>query len=111
MNKLNELTIVDAAKQLRARECTVRELWDACLESACAKNPELNAFLEIFDADDAAIAAAQKRIDAHDSSLLAGIPLAIKDNILIEGKVASAGSKMLENYRATYDATVIQKLK
>jgi aspartyl-tRNA(Asn)/glutamyl-tRNA(Gln) amidotransferase subunit A len=111
MKKPNEMTIVEAAKQLRARECTVRELWDACLESARAKNPELNAFLEIFDADDAAIAAAQKRIDANDSSLLCGIPLAIKDNILIEGKVASAGSKMLENYRATYDATVIQKLK
>lgn len=120
MSKLNEMTIVEAARALRARECTVRELWDACAAAAHAKNSELHAYLEIFDADAAAIAAAQKRIDAGhpvgcpdagDESLLCGIPLAIKDNILIEGKIASAASKMLENYRATYDATAIKKLK
>jgi aspartyl-tRNA(Asn)/glutamyl-tRNA(Gln) amidotransferase subunit A len=59
----------------------------------------------------AAIEAAQKRIDAGEAPLLCGIPLAIKDNILIEGKIASAASKMLENYTAAYDATVIRKLK
>src|SRR3989344_42621 len=105
------MTIVESARALRARECTVRELWDACAEVAEEKNPELNAFLEIFPADDSAIFAAQKRIDDGDESLLVGIPLAIKDNILIEGKIVSAGSKMLANYRATYDATVIKKLK
>ncbi len=111
MNKLNELTIVGAAEGLRAGEFTVRELWEACAETARARNPELNAYLEIFDADELALISAQERIDNHDPSLLVGIPLAIKDNILIEGKVASAASKMLENYRATYDATVIRKLK
>lgn len=113
VKKPNEMTIEEAAHALRAREILVRELWDACLESAHAKNPELNAFLEIFDADERAIEAAQIRIDTEKESapLLCGIPLAIKDNILIEGKIASAASKMLENYRATYDATVIKKLK
>lgn len=111
MKNYNEMTIEEAARALRARELSVRELWDACAEAARAKNPELNAYLEIFDADDAAIAAAQQRIDANDPSLLCGIPLAMKDNILIEGKIASAASKMLENYRATYDATVVKKLK
>src|SRR5580700_2856048 len=111
MNKPNEMTIGEAARALRAREFTVRELWDACEMLAQEKNLEINAFLEIFTADEAAIAAAQKRIDANDKSLLCGIPLAIKDNILIEGKVASAASKMLETYTATYDASVIKKLK
>lgn len=111
--KPNEMTIVEAAKALRAREMTVRELWDACTAAAHAKNQELNAYLELFDADDAAIEAAQKRIDAEGDAapLLCGIPLAIKDNILIEGHIASAASKMLANYRATYDATVVKKLK
>jgi aspartyl-tRNA(Asn)/glutamyl-tRNA(Gln) amidotransferase subunit A len=110
---LNELTIVEAARGLRVKEFTVRELWDACHAVAVAKNPELNAYLEIFEADAAAIAAAQERIntEGEQAPLLCGIPLAIKDNILIEGKIASAASKMLENYRATYDATVIAKLK
>ncbi|MDO8566871.1 MAG: Asp-tRNA(Asn)/Glu-tRNA(Gln) amidotransferase subunit GatA [bacterium] len=116
MKKPNELTIVEAARALRAREFSVRELWDACAEAARAENPALNAFLEIFDADAAAIESAQRRIDSggspsSKSDLLLGIPLAIKDNILIEGKIASAASRMLENYRATYDATVVKKLK
>lgn len=108
---LYELSITEAAKGLRAGEFTVRELWDACVENAKARNAELHAYLEIFAADEEAIAKAQKRIDAGDAPVLCGIPLAIKDNILIEGKVASAASKMLETYVAPYDATVIEKLK
>ena len=113
MSNLNELTIVEAARALRARECSVRELWDTCEAAAKEKNGELNAYLELFDADKAAIDAAQKRIDEEGAAapMLCGMPLAIKDNILIEGHIASAASKMLENYRATYDATVISKLK
>lgn len=42
---------------------------------------------------------------------LAGVPLAIKDNMLISGLPATAASRMLENYKAAYDATVITKLK
>lgn len=109
--KPNEMNIIEAARALRARELTVRALWDACTAAVKEKNPELNAYLEVFEADDAAIADAQKRIDEGDTSVLCGIPLAIKDNILIEGKIASAASKMLENYTATYDATVIKKLR
>jgi aspartyl-tRNA(Asn)/glutamyl-tRNA(Gln) amidotransferase subunit A len=113
MNKWNEMTIEEAARALRARDCSVRELWDACIAVAHKKNPELNAYLEIFSADEVAIESAQKRIDTEgeNAPLLCGIPLAIKDNILIEGHIASAASKMLESYRATYDATVITKLK
>lgn len=109
----NELTIAEAARALRAKEVSVRELWDACREAAVARNPELNAYLEIFETDDAAIEAAQKRIDDEGPAapMLCGIPLAIKDNILIEGKVASAASKILSNHVAAYDATVISKLK
>lgn len=113
MTKLNEMTIAEAARALRMRECTVRELWDACSETARARNGELNAFLELFDADEEAIKSAQERIDREGSAapLLCGIPLAMKDNILIEERIASAGSKMLGNYRATYDATVTKKLR
>lgn len=115
-NPLNELTITEAARSLRAKEFSVRELWDACVDAANARNAELNVYLELFPADEAAIAAAQARIDAEASGgeaapLLCGIPLAIKDNILIQGHIASAASKMLANYVATYDATVIAKLK
>ena len=111
--KLNELSITEAARALRAKEFSVRELWDACAKAAEERNGELNAYLELFDADDAAIAAAQACINTEgdDAPVLCGIPMAIKDNILIEGHIASAASKMLANYVAPYDATVIEKLK
>ncbi len=110
---LNEYSIVEAARGLRAGEFSVRELWDACANEAKKRNPELNAYLELFPADEEAIGAAQTRIDkeGNEAPLLCGIPLAMKDNILIEGRIASAGSKMLANYTATYDATVTKKLK
>jgi aspartyl-tRNA(Asn)/glutamyl-tRNA(Gln) amidotransferase subunit A len=113
MKPLPELTLLEAGDALRAKECTVRELWDACAAAAHEKNPSLNAYLELFEADDAAIEAAQARIDTEGAGApaLCGIPLAVKDNILIEGRVASAASKMLEAYHATYDATVVRKLK
>lgn len=110
---LNEYTLMEAAAGLRSGAFSVRALWDACADAAAARNPELNAYLELFPADEAAIAAAQERIDREGgrAPLLCGMPLAMKDNILIEGKVASAASKMLANYRAAYDATVTKKLK
>ncbi|MDQ3230254.1 MAG: amidase family protein, partial [Pseudobdellovibrionaceae bacterium] len=42
---------------------------------------------------------------------LAGVPIAIKDNIMVDGQNVSCGSQLLRNHRAAYDATVVQKLK
>ena len=111
--KLNEVSILEAAKLLRSGECTVSELFDACRNEAIARNEELNAYLEIFERDEAAIEAAQKRINKEkdNAPLLCGIPLAMKDNILMKGRIASAASKILAKYVATYDATAVEKLK
>ena len=48
--KPNELSITEAARALRAKEFTVRELWDACAAAAQERNGELNAYLELFAA-------------------------------------------------------------
>lgn len=48
--------------------------------------------------------------DAPESSVLAGIPYAAKDNLLVRGTVATAGSRILEHYRSAYDATAVSRL-
>lgn len=65
-------------------------------------NESLNCALEIFDKDDA--------ISRMQSGPLHGIPGLIKDNICQEGQITSAASKILETYRAPYDATIVQRL-
>ncbi len=111
MSKLNELSIIDASKKLAAKEISAVELAAACRRSIEEHNGSLNAYLEVFDDIEAQAAAADARRVAGENHPLLGIPLAIKDNILIEGRRASAASKMLENYVATYDATIISRLK
>ncbi len=111
MINLKELTIEKAHEALEKGEYLVRELIDAYLAVIKEKNPELNAYLEIYADIGAQVEAAQKKFADKTATLLTGIPFAIKDNILYEGHIASASSKILENYTATYDATVIEKLK
>ena len=78
-----------------------------------AKNQEINAFLDVYDdaRADAERATARYKEEGENAPMLLGMPLAIKNNILIKGKKATAASKMLENYIAPYDATVITRLK
>lgn len=107
---IKNLTIKEAHELLISKKMSVLELVDAVLKVAEGER-DLNAYLEIFDDAHAQAESAQKIIDEGRSTMMTGIPLAMKDNILIKGKIASASSKMLENYTATYDAFVTKKLR
>lgn len=111
MIDLATLTIKEARKKLDAKEFSAVDLASAYLAEIEKKNKELNAYLEVFDDVLAQAKVADEMIARGESYPLLGIPLAIKDNILIKGRKVSAASKMLENYIASYDATIIQKLK
>ena len=116
MSKLNELSITEAAQKLQAGEITAVDLARACLteikkDKPAGQEDRLNAYLEVFDDIEEQAKKADERRAAGENHQLLGIPLAIKDNILIEGRRVSAASKMLDGYVATYDATVIKKLK
>jgi len=110
MIETDNLTISSAARHLKNGDFSATELADTYLKRISEQNGELNAFLEIFDDVKNQAAAAQKKIEAGEATTLTGIPLAIKDNILIKGRRASAASKILEGYKASYDAAVIEKL-
>ena len=109
---LSTLTIAEARRALDAKEYSAIELTNAYLTAIADKNPEIHAYLEVWEKSAREEArGADEMIARGESRPLTGIPIAVKDNILIEGRIASAGSKMLENYTAVYDATVIKKLK
>lgn len=112
MIDLASLTITKIQKALRNKDFSARELTEAYRASIATHNRELNAYLEVFDD---AIQGAMD-VDAlisrgEELPPLAGVPIAMKDIILIKGHIASAASKILENHRAVYDATVTEKLK
>ncbi|MBI2626533.1 MAG: Asp-tRNA(Asn)/Glu-tRNA(Gln) amidotransferase subunit GatA [Candidatus Nealsonbacteria bacterium] len=95
------------------KEFSALELTKAFLDEIDKSNEKIFAFLTVTR--DSALSQA-KRIDdlisaGQDLPLLAGIPLAVKDNIMVEGARCTASSKILEEYIAPYDATVIKKLK
>lgn len=108
---IDTLSIASARKALDAKEYSARELAEAHLNAIEHTNPELNAYLEVFDDVRAQADHADEVLRRGEQKALTGIPLAMKDNILIQGKRVSAASKILENYVAPYDATVTKKLK
>ena len=108
---LKSLTISKAHKAMMDGVFSSVELTKAYIEQINKQNKEVNAYLEVYDDAVAMAEEADKRFKSGKAGLLTGIPCAIKDNILVKGKVASSSSKILENYHATYDATVISKLR
>jgi len=109
---LRSLTIASWQEQLAARTARAVDLIEAYQTEIARRNGDLNAYLEVFDDARAAAAASDKFIaEGNSPRPLEAVPLAIKDNILIEGKIASAASKMLASYRAAYSATVIDRLR
>ncbi len=113
MDELLSLSIHDLHKKLVDRSVSSLELTDAYLAAIEKNNADLYCYLEVL-ADEArkdAEHADELLVEEKNPSLLLGIPLALKDNILVEGARCTAASKMLENYQASYDATVVKKLK
>ncbi|OHB16996.1 MAG: aspartyl/glutamyl-tRNA amidotransferase subunit A [Parcubacteria group bacterium RIFCSPLOWO2_01_FULL_40_65] len=98
---IKNLTIREVKRGLDKKEFSQEELRQEFLKSIKKKNPDLNAYLSVFKNEEPEV----------NKGVLAGVPCAIKDNILINGTGCTAASKILENYISTYDATVIKKLR
>jgi len=111
MIDLSTLTIKSAREGLKSGKFSSHDLVQTCLNVIKEKNPELNAFLEVFDdVLDRANEADKKIAEGIDLPLL-GIPVALKDNMLVAGQKCTAGSKILEGFVAPTDCTAVRKLK
>ena len=110
---LNKLTIVQAHQGLKKKEFSSVELTEAVLNRIKERNQDIGAYLTITEesALKQAIKIDKKIANKEEISVLTGMPMAVKDIILVDGIKCTAGSKILENYIAPYDATVIKRLK
>lgn len=108
-----DLSIKELHRGFKNKEFSSTEVTKAYLSQIKKTDSEISAYLSITK--DLALKQAEKADNVITTKgefpILTGVPCAIKDNILIEGEKATAASKILENYVAPYDATVIKKLK
>ena len=112
MKKLNELTIKEAREKLDSGEISSQAITEACLLNIKKYNKEINACLSLCEKEALQAAKeADKRLQSGEKGGLLGIPYLCKDVIMTKGIKTTAASKILENYIAPFDATVIVKLK
>lgn len=108
---LRNLTIKKAHIHLKNGDFSAVDLTKAYLQNIKERDVEIHAYLEVFKDAIEQAKKADEMIKGSQVTLMTGIPMAVKDNILIKDKISSSASKMLENHRAVYNATVIKKLK
>lgn len=101
MEQLINLTGLEIAAKLKAKDFSPQEVASFFKKRSEKFNPRLNSFVEIYS----------QPLEAKGDSALAGVPIAIKDNICIQGKTITCASKILATHKAAYQATVIEKLK
>lgn len=110
---LMKLTAVQLSEKIRAGEIRVAEAVQAALDAIEEKDQTINAFITV-DREGALKAAEeiQKKIDAGElTGPLAGVPVAVKDNICTKGLKTTCASKILYNFVPTYNAEVIENLR
>lgn len=107
------LTAVELGKKIKNKEITVVEATTAYLDAMEERDKDINAFVSM-DREGALKRAeeVQKKIDSGElTGPLAGVPVAIKDNMCINGMLTTCSSKILSNFKPTFTATAVEKLE
>ncbi len=109
-----EMSVSQAAHALQEREISSRELASSFVQRIKEVEPKVKGFANILD--EAKILTRAELVDklrlaGENTSLLAGIPMALKDNMCTRGVATTCASRFLENYLPPYDAHVVEKLE
>lgn len=109
---ITELTVHELQEKIKSKELTIQDIVKAYVDRINEKEKDVQAFITTLE--DHAIKQAKeiqnKKETGEITGDLAGIPIGIKDNICTKGVKTTCASKMLENFVAPYNATVIEKL-
>ena len=110
---IKDLTIKKFREGIEKGDFSVKEVTEEIFKNIKKDNDVLNVYLETFNerAMENAERSDKKIANKETLGVLEGVPMAFKDNILIEGQIASSASKVLKNYRAAYNATVTSRLE
>ena len=112
MQELLKKSAMEQSKALKNKEVSAVELTSAALDRIKTVDEKLGAFNSLTEetALDTAKKVDEKIAKGEELPLLAGVPLALKDNMNLIGSRTTASSKILENFVSPYNATVTQKL-
>ena len=111
--KLMQLTAAECGRMIQNREISAVELTKAALEAVCARDKKINGFITV-DETYAMKRAAEVQKSIENGTLkhpLAGVPLAVKDNLCTKGMLTTCGSKILSNFIPSYTATAVANLE
>ncbi len=112
-SEIRELTALEIGEKIRNRKLNCAETVQSYLNAIKEEGQSVNAYISVMEEEAMKQAeTVQRRIDRGETlSPLAGVPVAVKDNICTKGIKTTAASKMLYNFVPPYDATVIEKLE
>jgi aspartyl-tRNA(Asn)/glutamyl-tRNA(Gln) amidotransferase subunit A len=110
---ISTMTIRELRQKFIDGSYTPLMAYDEARAAIDSRDGDVHAFLHVYDdaREKAEVATARYAQEGENAPLLLGMPIPVKNNILIQGKPATAGSKILEHYVAPYDATVIARMK
>ncbi|MBT8486235.1 MAG: Asp-tRNA(Asn)/Glu-tRNA(Gln) amidotransferase subunit GatA [Phycisphaerales bacterium] len=105
-------SLADVADAHRRGATTVEATVRSCLERVDRRNDELNSFREVHHAEALAAASTldERLARGDDVGPLAGVPVAVKDNIVTRAGTTCCGSRILEGYRSPFTATAVERL-
>src|SRR4051812_35430468 len=112
MPELWELSVEEIAGKVRSREVSASEVLESCLARTARVEPLISAYLEIFEdeARERAVALDRRIAAGEAPGPLAGVPVALKDNLSLDGHALTCGSRILTGYVAPYTATAVERL-